>query len=89
VNRKALITIKTSKDGKYCSNSCPGMNVCGEVCNTFKGELGSVAVGNTCDRFKAIRCRACVRSTNEYDKLVESNLKKLADSDPRTRDWNS
>lgn len=82
MNRKALITIRTSKDGKRCLNSCPHFSRYSDACLLFDKDL-------RVDDNGAVRCGACVRSTNEFDKLVESNREKLSDSDPRTRDWNS
>ena len=69
MNRTALITIKTSKDGKRCLNSCGGMGPIGDYCLTFDMLLDSVVVGNTGDRFDAVSCRACVMATSRFDKL--------------------
>lgn len=80
MNRKALITIKTSKDGKRCLNSCYGLGNFGDYCVTFDSHLDSVVVGNTGDRFDAVRCRACVAATNRFDKLVGDNTEELREA---------
>jgi len=80
MNRKAPITIKTSKDGKRCLNSCRGLDDFGDHCNVFECGLGTVVIGETGDRFDAVRCRACVVATNRFDRLNESRLSGLGDN---------
>jgi len=77
MNRTALITIKTSKDGKRCLNSCPGLDAFGDHCIMFDMTLDSVVVG---DRFDAVRCRMCIAATKRFDKLIKDNLEELREA---------
>jgi hypothetical protein len=48
------------------------MGPIGDYCLTFDMTLDSVVVGNTGDRFDAVRCRACIQSTNRFDTLADA-----------------
>lgn len=80
MNRKALITIRTSKDGKYCSDKCPGMNDSANGCTLFGVEgLDWRFKDNACRRSANVRCRACVMAEGKLRRMQRRHANDTID----------